>query len=252
MGKRIPIRLNKEPLLEAVWEIRFASDSSAPVGEMLPGMLYQALRTEDHPVSVVRLPSADIPRPIAKHDEGLRYLPTVRLEGPEGDPFIIQVGERVVTLNCRRPYAGWSVFSERVRQLAHLLQSTDLIHRPERFSLKYIDLIELDPQPSLASLEASLSVAGHGLANRPVQLRTEIHQAPFIHVLQVASPVDVVIAGKEPHQGTLVDIDTIHAAGEDFWESLEERLGQAHEQSKQLFFDLLTDAAIERLEPVYE
>jgi len=26
MSKRIPIRLNKEPLLEAVWEIRFASD----------------------------------------------------------------------------------------------------------------------------------------------------------------------------------------------------------------------------------
>lgn len=251
MSKRIPIRLNKEPLLEAVWEIRFASDSSAPVGEMLPGILYQAL-TADHPVKVVRLPSADIPRPIAQHDEGLRYLPTVRLEGPEGDPFIIQVGERVVTLNCRRPYAGWAAFSERVRRLSQLLQTTGLIHRPERFSLKYIDLIELDPQPSLASLEASLAVAGHDLVNKPVQLRTEIHQPPFIHILQVASPVDVMIAGKEPHQGTLVDIDTIHAAGGEFWETLEERLVLAHDQSKQLFFDLLTEAAIERLEPVYE
>ena len=251
MSKRIPIRLNKEPLLEAVWEIRFASDGSAPVGEMLPGILYREL-TEYHPLKVVRLPIADIPRPIAQHDEGLRYLPTVRLEGPEGDPFIIQVGERVVTLNCRRPYAGWAAFSERVRRLAQSLQTTGLIHHPERFSLKYIDLIELDPQPSLASLKASLELADHNLANKPVQLRTEIHQPPFIHILHVASPVSVMIAGKEPHQGTLVDIDTIHVAGGEFWETLEERLVQAHDQSKQLFFDLLTEEAIERLEPVYE
>ena len=133
-----------------------------------------------------------------------------------------------------------------------MLQSTGLINHPERFSLKYMDLIELEAQPSLASLEASLSLAKLDLTSRPVQLRTEIHQAPFIHVLQVASPVDLMIAGAERHRGTLVDIDTIHPAGEDFWETLEQRLNEAHGQSKQLFFDLLTATAIEQLEPVYE
>jgi uncharacterized protein (TIGR04255 family) len=249
MSKPVPIRLQKEPLLEAIWEIRFASDE--PVRDMLPGMLYQALRNTQ-PVTVARLPSADIPRPIAQHDEGLRYLPTVRLEFSQNDPFIIQMGERLVTLNCRRPYPGWLAFSKRARELAQMLESTGLINHPERFSLKYIDLIELEAQPSLASLEASLSLAGHDLVNRPVQLRTEIHQAPFIHVLQVASPVDLVVAGAERHRGTLVDIDTIHPAGEDFWTTLEQRLNEAHSQSKQLFFDLLTDNAINQLEPIYE
>jgi uncharacterized protein (TIGR04255 family) len=249
MVRRIPKRLQKEPLLEAVWEIRFATDPDVPAADVLPGMIYQAVR-DSYPTSL-RLPAADIPLPIAQQDVALRYVPTVRLEGPD-TPFAIQVGSRVVTLNCRRPYAGWEVFSGRIRQLLTVLRSTGLITRPERFSLRYIDLIELDAQPSLASLAASLSLGGHDLGCRPVQVRTELHHEPFIHILQVASPVDVPVAGDQTLRGALVDIDTIHPAGDDFWGTLDERLDRAHDVSKQLFFDLLTPDAIERLEPVYE
>lgn len=75
-----------------------------------------------------------------------------------------------------------------------------------------------------------------------------------MHILQVASPVDTVIAGMERRQGTLVDIDTIHTAavGIDFWLELDNQLEEAHLRSKKLFFDLLTDEAEARLEPVYE
>ncbi len=104
MNRRIPIRLDKEPLLEAVWEIRFGTEGDLPVGEMLPGILYQILRGT-YP-TIVRLPAADIPRPIAQVDEALRFIPTIRLEGPPGTPFAIQVGDRVVSLNNRRPYSG--------------------------------------------------------------------------------------------------------------------------------------------------
>lgn len=250
MSKRIPKRLKREPLVEAVWEIRFASDRASPVGQLLPGMIFEKFR--QHYPRLVRLPAADIPRPVAEHDLALRYVPTVRLEAPDS-PFSIQVGERVVTLNCRRPYAGWNVFSDRIGDLADLLHRSGLITAPERFSLKYIDLIELDSPPSLASLEISLTVAGHSLAAKPMQLRTEIRDEPFVHVLQVATPVDITLgASGERLRGTLVDIDTVHPAGEDFWEKLSERLGQCHASSKQLFFSLLTNQAIERLEPEYE
>ena len=250
MNKRIPKRLKREPLVESVWEIRFASDRSSPVGQLLPGFIFEKFRL--HYPRLVRLPASDIPPPVAEHDMALRYVPTVRLEAPDS-PFSIQVGERVVTLNCRRPYEGWSVFSERIRDLAELLHTSGLIAKPERFSLKYIDLIELDSPPSLASLEMSLSVAGHSLAAKPMQLRTEIREEPFVHVLQVATPVDITLgtSGKRL-RGTLVDIDTVHMAGEDFWEMLSERLVQSHAASKRLFFNLLTNEAIERLEPEYE
>jgi len=252
MARRIPTRLKKEPLLETVWEIRFDTEGGLAVGEMLPGMLYQALR-ETYP-TIVRLPAADIPRPIAQMDEALRYVPTVRLEGPKGTPFAIQVGDRVVALNNRRPYSGWDDFSKRIRELVNLLRSTGLLQKPERFSLKYVDLIELDPPPSLASLQVSLSAWGQSLDEQQVQLRTEIKDDPFVHILQVASPADVVIAGTERHQGTLVDIDTILTAAKDtdFWSALDRQLDEAHARSKRLFFDLLTPEAEQRLEPIYE
>ncbi len=252
MARPIPKRLEKEPLLEAVWEIRFGTESNLPVGEMLPGLLYQALQ-EDYP-TIVRLPAADIPRPIAETDPALRYVPTVRLEGPPGTSFAIQVGDRVVSLNNRRPYSGWTDFSSRIKKLAELLRSTGLIQNPERFSLKYVDLIELDTPPSLTSLHVSLSVAGRDLDGRQVQLRTEINDDPFVHILQIASPVDAVIASKERRQGTLVDIDTIHAVAGDveFWDVLNDELDEAHARSKRLFFDLLRPEAEKRLEPIYE
>ncbi len=250
MVRRMPKRLNKEPLLEVVWEIRFGSDSDMPVGEMLPGMLYQSLR--DRYPATVRLPTADIPRPLARQNEGLRYVPTVRMDGPSGTPFALQIGDRVVSLSNRRPYGGWEEFSRRVRELAQLLSSTGLVQKPERFSLKHIDLIELDPPPSLAGLQVSLMAAGHDLGNRPVQLHTEIKDDPFVHILQVASPVHVTIGGQERRQGTLVEIDTIRPVADDFWSTLDERLNEAHDRSKRLFFDLLTDDALVRLEPIYE
>ena len=249
MKSQIPVRLQKEPLLEAVWEIRFAAERDVPTGDVLPGVLYQAVH-ETYPLSL-RLAAADIPRLIAQQDESLRYLPTMRLESPDA-PFAVQIGPRVVTVNCRRPYAGWAAFSARVRVILNLLKTSGLVARAERFSLRYIDLLELDPQPSLASLDVSLRLGGYDLSRQPVQVRTEIADGPFTQVLQVATPVDVTDAQGQRLQGTLVDIDTVHLLGEASWELIDERLDAAHDASKRLFFGLLTQDAVERLGPVYD
>jgi uncharacterized protein (TIGR04255 family) len=221
----------------------------AGLGEILPGALFQSLR-ERYPTTV-RLPAADIPRPIALQNEILRYVPTIRMEAPSDTPFAVQVGGHMVSLNARRPYAGWGEFFSRIQELAHTLKLSGLIQKPERFSLKYVDLIELDPQPSLASLRVSLGLAGHDLRGQPTQLRTEIRNDIFAHIVQIATPADVTIPPDERRRGTLVDIDTICHVTEEFWERLDERVGAAHEGSKRLFLDLLTDEALERLGPQY-
>jgi uncharacterized protein (TIGR04255 family) len=68
----------------------------------------------------------------------------------------------------------------------------------------------------------------------------------------VASPVEVAVPGRDALRGTLVDIDTIQSLAEDPWGVLEKGLDRAHDAAKRLFFDLLTEDAIERLGPVYE
>lgn len=252
MSRPIPKRLEQEPLLEAVWEIRFEGDSMLPVSEMLPGLLFAELRDEfPH---IVRLPAADIPRPIARDNPAMRYMPTVRLQGADDFPFIVQIGAHVISLNNRRPYAGWATFSQRIRQLAELLKSKDIIRKPERYSLKYLDLIELDSRPTLSGLNVALQLGEHDLSQRPVQLRSEIADPPYLHVVQIACPAEVQMPGAQRRSGTLMDMDTVREASpdEDFWAMLDASLDEAHARAKQLFFGLLKHETEQRLGPVYE
>lgn len=250
MNERTPIKLRKEPLLEAIWEVRFSQGGHVPIGQLLPGVLYKALR-EQFP-TVIRLPAADLPPPVAQMDPALVYTPSFRLES-HNLPFAIQTGNRVVSFNNRRPYAGWRVFSKHIKELLDLLESLKLIQTLERFSLRYLDLIELDPPPSLDSLEIHLTIGRHDLKkeHQPVQLRTEIKEEPFIQILQIATPVDVAPGGGDQRRGTLVAIDTVYPR-ELSWDEVRNHLDHAHARSKQLFFGLLTADATKRLDPVYD
>ncbi len=66
MDNNIPVRLKKEPLLEAVWESRFSLTKSS-IGDLLPGMLFKALPGKYG--NIVRLPVADIVAPIVENDK---------------------------------------------------------------------------------------------------------------------------------------------------------------------------------------
>lgn len=249
MDNKIPVRLKKEPLLEVVWEIRFTSTKKA-VADLLPGLIYKAL--PDKYPNIVRLPVADIPAPIAEQDPNLRYLPKIRLEGGN---HAVQIGEHMVSLSCRRPYSGWENFSKDVRSLIAIVHDTGLIDQLERFSLKYIDLIQLKQPPDLRCLNIDLKLSGHQIDTQPVQLRTEIREDGLIHIIQIVSPAEASLPGDtERLKGVLLDIDTISSISKKngYWDEVESRRDKAHLASKRIFFNLLTAGTIEELEPEYE
>ncbi len=104
MHSRIPVRLRKEPLFEAVWEIRFTG-TKAGVADLLPGLIFKEL---SHKYSnIVKLPAANIPDPIVESDPKLKYVPKIRIENANQ---AVQIGEHAVSLSCRRPYSGWPAF----------------------------------------------------------------------------------------------------------------------------------------------
>ncbi len=242
----IPKRLRKEPLLEAVWELRFSSDKNS-VAELLPGMIYQAVGSAFDKIE--RLPAANLPPLIMQQDAKLKYIPTIRLDG---NPYSILIGEHVVSLSCRRPYTGWENFKSKIMELVNKLKETHIITHPERFSLKYIDVISTGNVPSLTPLEVVLRMGGYELINSPVQLRTEIREDGFLHIVQIASPAQVVLATGESYEGSLIDIDTICQREPDiFGSDFDGMLDQAHHFSKLLFFRILTDTTIDLLEPEY-
>lgn len=246
IGKSVPKRLRKEPLLEALWEIRFSSDTES-VADLLPGLIYKAMGAS-YP-KIERLPVANLPPSVLKQNETLRYVPTIRLEG---NPYSIQIGEHVVSLSCRRPYTGWGEFESKILDLAEMLKATNLLTRLERFSLKYIDVIQLTEIPSLKPLQVGVKLGIQELTNNPVHLRTELRENGFLHIVQIASPAQVVLLTGERFEGLLIDIDTIYQREtSEFWLEFRDQLNRAHILSKSLFFRLLTEETINQLEPEY-
>lgn len=247
---RIPTLLKKEPLFEVLFELRFDSKVES-VAEVLPGLLYSKL-SKDYD-NIVKLPASGIPADIRKRDPAFRYTPLVKLEGNK--QFSVQIGEHVISLACAKPYSGWEKFGDEICRLMEHLKDTGLITNPERFSLKYIDIIELNESPcfGIAPLKVAIKLGAEDIVAHPVHLRTELEEDEYVHIIQIASPASVTLRDKTKLQGTIVDIDTVCMnLNTDFWGAFKKQLNKAHEINKEKFFNLLKVETIKALDPVYE
>lgn len=245
----IPKRLRQEPLVEAIWEIRFSSNIEM-AGELLPGLLFKRFRGS-YP-KIERLPAANLPPPLLKRDEKLRYSPTIRLAG---ERYSIQIGEHVVSLSCPQPYTGWEAFKQEILKIVRELRETDLLSFPERFSLRYINIITFegtDLSTTLSTTNIAVRLGNYNIINNPIFIRTEIADNDLIHIIQIASPAQVKTINKESVNGILIDIDTIYnkLTGY-FWSDFEKSLNYSHDKNKYMFFSLLTAETVTKLGPEY-
>lgn len=243
----IPKRLKKEPLIEAIWQTQFESPNA---GDALPGVLYAKLRQSYPTLQLHRLPTADIPAAVAQYDPNLRFAAKVRLEALEA-PFLWQVGDRVVTLNCRKPYVGWQRFREEILGLIRTIEDSGLVPLPQRHSLRYIDLLTLNAPCDLAALQLSMQVGAYPIRHIPLQTRIELTEGEYTHVIQIATPARVQLPDGQ-QEGSVVDLETFNSVQLQSWEDVRRQLDPLHDRSKQLFFEhLLTPDAIQALEPEY-
>jgi uncharacterized protein (TIGR04255 family) len=246
----IPKRLKKEPLIEAIWQAQIEPKEGLPVGDLLPGILYSALKLDYPNLQLHRLPAADIPAPVLQIDPNLRFTAKYRIEEP-GSPFLFQVGDRIVTMNCRKPYAGWSAFKERILKLLDLIERSGLVPVPGRHSLRYIDLLTLHTPPDLKALQAQFQMGQWSLQNRPLQMRVELADEGCNHVVQIATPAEANLPeGKL--QGSVIDLETFSNSVPSSWQDIRVQIDQIHDRSKLVFYQqLLTAEAIALMEPEY-
>lgn len=246
----IPKRLRKEPLIEAIWQVQFEPAAETPIGDLLPGILFAALRNEHPNLQLQRLPSADIPSQMAQIDPNLRHMAKYRMEEPNS-PFMFQVGDRIITLNCRRPYAGWTAFKGKILSLVEIVESSRLVPAPLRHSLRYIDLLTLEAAPYLSSLQLSLKLGAFDIQARPLQARVELLDGACTHVVQIATPAQVQFQ-EGVKEGAIVDLETFSAESPNGWDAIAAQIDHLHERSKALFFEnILTTQAIQQMEPEY-
>ncbi len=241
-----PIRLNKDPIIESIMEIRFTAQVGLHASDLLPGMLFSSLRA-DYP-KLENLPVSQIPAELRKRDPNLLFKPTRKLSGKQ---FSISIGDNVLSISCQRPYVGWDEFQPKIIGAIELIKNTSLIQRVDRVSVKYVNLI---PEVDLGALKASVRIGEYDLINHGCTIRTDIVENGIINIIQIITNATAeIVDKKEIISGLLLDIDCIYdCKDEDFWNRYKDIIENVRKQEKKIFFSMLESETLNGLEPVWD
>ncbi len=248
--QNIPIKLMKDPLVDVVFEIRFVSSTAA--SGILPGFFFAKLSPTEWRIE--SLPVAEVPSQIRSNDPNLRYQPVMRIHW---DNFLIFIGDRVIGIECKMPYPGWSVFKERIIKIVGLLSESKIVKTIKRYSLKYVDVLEGSSlSDQIQKVDIDIRVGSHSVKEELFTLRLEIPNNDFMNVIQISSEVTAQMVDGKVQKGSLVEIDTLcNYTTSDlhtFTYELPGRLEAIHSVNKKTFFDCLRQETTDSLEPVYE
>lgn len=249
MVEILPTKLKKEPIVDAVFEIRFKS--VAPVSMILPGVFFSRLDGEK---TLSELPAAQIPKHVRDIDPNLQFAPTQQIQW---NGFVISFSDKSIVIGCKLPYPGWTAFKRAIGNVIDILKSTQLVTDVDRFSIKYVDLIETSSlEEQINALNLNLTVANHQLTNQVFQCRIEVPEDSYIHLIQLVVGAQVTKPGEGPKDGLIIDIDTICNFSSlqlsVLVDELDQKLNQLHMVNKKMFFSCMTDDVIESLGAEYE
>ena len=246
MSVRMPEKLGKSPLVEVVFEIRFEPTIPA-AGDILPGLLYSQMKDEFPEVKA--LPNASVPREFREKTPDLKYMASHRLIGESKS---VRIGDRVVYLTSLQ-YPGWTRFLEMVESLLEAVKGTGLTKQIERFSFKYVNLIEPSGDAKqLPLLNLRVEVIGNVPTERGFHFRSEYDEGKHTTILTISPGATAKMAGGKTVSGMIIEVDTIRfEPGSGFLTDRVSLLEEAHSIAKRTFFSLLTKDALERMMPVY-
>lgn len=243
MNKRMPLRLEKCPLVDALIEIRF---ESSIIGSAIFGIIYNLIRN-DYNGTVTSLPILQVPEQIRRNDPNLKFKPLYRIEA---EKYIIQIGDDVLCISSKIPYTGWGEFSSRTIELIKKISGENIINRVLRIGHRYVNFFEGDIMDKLTISKPTIS----GYQTNNILVRTEIRDCDdFIDTVQITNSATYKSPfNTETLLGSLIDIDSFKEYGNNYFlENLEKEINKVHTCEKNMFFSLLTDDFLDSLNPVY-
>ncbi|MCY4050976.1 MAG: TIGR04255 family protein [Gammaproteobacteria bacterium] len=248
--RKLPKSLEKEPLIESLFEIRFSSDM--PTSDVLAGILYSKLDGHKH---IEKLPANEIPTIIRQNDPNLQFAFLVKLQ-LEG--YDVLIGDKNAAVSCNMPYQGWSPFRSKIRQIIGIINEAGIVKSIHRYSLKYVDLLEMDASRKYIDLlESTISIGQYKLEGQDFSLKVEISHEEFLNIVNILSLAQLIVNNNVVKEGVIIDIDTIFMMPEssdiDDWpQYVSEGLESIHAENKRLFFNLLKEETIASLNPKYD
>jgi uncharacterized protein (TIGR04255 family) len=180
MPKKLPTKLRKEPILDAVFELRFSS--SSPASNIFPGILFNKLDgkkvIEPHPI-------ASVPKQIRDADQNLKYAPIVRIHWNE---FLLLIGDQSIAIACKMPYPGWTKLKNVIVQVINIVKEVGIIEGIQRYSLKYVDLIPIaDIKKQVSAVRLQVKLGDHALEKEVFQFRLEVEKDGLVNAIQIVS-----------------------------------------------------------------
>jgi uncharacterized protein (TIGR04255 family) len=250
MPKPLPTKLGKEPLVEAVCELRVSP--AGALHTVLPGYLFAKFRDEIG--ATESLPAGMIPEVVRAQDPDLAYASIVRLEWRK---YFVLIGSRSIAIACRLPYPKWPQFRTDALALFHSVLQSSLVRGIDRYSVKYVNFFpSADGKTGFTEMmDWSLRIGELTVARERTQLRVEVPSGDVVTVLTISSPAQVTGPHEPAKLGGVVDVDTVcNYVTNDvaaFDTELEVRLNHVRQINKQAFFDCLTQKSIDLMEPEY-
>lgn len=249
MANKLPIKLSKEPLLDSVFELRFADN--LPLSSILPGLFYDKLAGEK---TIEQLQLSTFPKQMRDNDPNLKHAPLTRVTW---NNFLLLIGDYSVIVGCKMPYPGWAKLKETILMVVDILKAVEGIKSIQRYSLKYVDLLPYkNLRDQIAAVKLKIQLDKHSLENEVFQFRIEIKQGAYINLVQIVSNATATSLDKTKKEGLVVDIDTICVVDNvkiaDFVIDLQNKLDEIHQLNKNMFFSCITSKTLEELGPIYE
>lgn len=249
MTTELPKRLGVEPLIDVVFEVRF--ESEIPASDVLPGHLHKQLHGKK---KFEKFHVSDIPKQVRDSDPNLRYVPLTKILL---ENYSVSIGDRVCAVACNLPYPGWETFKGYIHEVVDAFRSSEVIDSVERYSLKYVDLLPSnDLEEQVSMINADVKVANRTLVDQRFNFRIELPEDDVLHILTMVS--DATAKSKKDGtitQGLVIDVDSIFSmrdpSFEQWVEGLNSGLESLHIKNKKLFFNCLSPATLNKLEPEY-
>jgi uncharacterized protein (TIGR04255 family) len=243
---KLPRKLGKEPLIEAVFEVRFTAMS--PASNILPGLLLAKLTRT---AGIQRLPAANLPQPIRDSDPNLMYAPIIRVGWP---PFTVLISDRSLGVASAVPYVGWAKFKPAILSVVDATMEETSISSVQRIALKYTDLVSAEVGDIHAILQTDPKIGENSLTK--VQVRAQVLKGGYTHIIQIASDVTATLPDATTREGLAIDVDTIqefaNRSHSEFVKAFPDDLKRLHHANKEMFFTSLRPEILEKLEPEYE
>jgi len=238
---RIPERISPSPIVDAVVDIRF---SPAEPPDAVFGLIFPHVK--DRYKKLERLPILQVPDQIRQQDPNFIFQPYYRLQY---DPFVLQVGPRVLILSAPN-YPGWPSFSAELQKTMASMFEINLFDTVDRVGIRFINFFEGNV---FRKFDVQLRIGGEEQTDTNIFVRTISSTPPFTTALQISNDVLIQQENKDRH-GSIIDLDLSVSSPTFSGNRLDEFMAivsKGHVSLKNDFFKLLNPAFLETLEPEY-